>query len=103
MLVDKFGIAGAAAAWCIRSVGDAVVLFLLAMCEMPALSGVQLRTLKLVLVSTVSLGLLVYPQNLALKIGVAAVIIVVGGGFGVRSVMRLRDERAAHNAGGQAL
>jgi O-antigen/teichoic acid export membrane protein len=102
VLVDRFGIAGAAAAWTIRSVGDAVVLFLLAMWEMPALSGVQLRTLKLALVSTASLGLLVYPQNLALKIGVAAVIIVVGGGFGVHSMVRLRDERAAHNTGGSS-
>jgi O-antigen/teichoic acid export membrane protein len=88
--VEGFGIVGAAAAWTFRVVIDTIALFLLGMLKTPELHTVQFQTLALTATATVCLAALGLPADVGLKTGIAALIILVGGGIALREILMMR-------------
>ena len=90
LLIQDYGIVGAAMAWTARIAVDTWLLFFLSMRQIPELRAEKLQTMFITIGATLVLAVLPLFQPIWLKICVAVIILVAGGGFAVREIILLR-------------
>jgi O-antigen/teichoic acid export membrane protein len=86
LLLQQFGIAGAAMAWTLRIAVDALALFLLGMRIGPGVRAACQRALALTTLATLVLAALWLPEGLPVKVGLGATALLVSGYLGWRQV-----------------
>ncbi len=101
VLVQRFGIVGAAFGWTLRIVVDTCALFLINARLVTVLRRESHRALWSALAATAALGLLAVPNGLTLKLVLALMLIVVSALFSLR-FLRLSGRALPFIGGGKA-
>lgn len=94
LMIETFGITGAAATWTVRIIVDTIILYIFSIKKISYMRGVQIGAAIPTLGAVGLLSILVLPQDLILKVIVATIVLGIGGVLAVREVIELLSEKA---------
>lgn len=84
-MVETFGIVGAAVAWTVRVMIDALALFVLGIKYVPELGQAQQRTMLLTVIMASLLAVLAMAHSIWIKIGASSVVLIFGAGWLIKT------------------